>query len=222
MSKLSSGKRLNQFSDDIGSSGKSTGLEMKIRHAQRMNQNLQDQLSFLHTKDGALDQMIDMSQRVRELIIQGKNGILMDQDQSAIKEEIEQLKTGISEIYQEASFNDIRLFKDPRSDLKTSMDALMEVKDYFTDSFLDRSDSLFKDLLDERCQVGAETQGTEACIRLYDNQVLNERANMSLIQDADMAKEVMELTKARIKHEASTYLMAQVNKDRSTLITLLK
>lgn len=89
--------------------------ERSMPQSDRASRNAQDGVSFVQTADGALGEVRQMLQRIRELAVQYANGTVNGSDQTAIQtaiqSEVSQLISGIERIGSTAQFNDINLLK---------------------------------------------------------------------------------------------------------------
>ena len=114
LAKLSSGKRINKASDDAAGLAISQKMEAQIQGLRQASRNSLDGISLLQTAEGALNEVHAMLQRMRELAVQGANGIYEegeDGDLKAIANEIKELTEQIDKIGRETEFNGIPLLK---------------------------------------------------------------------------------------------------------------
>ena len=110
LEKLSSGKRINRASDDAAGLAISQKMEAQIRGLKQASRNALDGISLIQTAEGALNEVQAMLQRMRELAVQGANGIYDGKDLEAIANEIKELTEQIDKIANETNFNGIPLF----------------------------------------------------------------------------------------------------------------
>ena len=75
LEKLSSGKRINKAADDAAGLAISQKMDAQIRGLRQASRNGLDGISLIQTAEGALNEVHDMLQRMRELSVQGANGI---------------------------------------------------------------------------------------------------------------------------------------------------
>ena len=111
LEKLSSGKRINKASDDAAGLAISQKMEAQIKGLRQASRNSLDGISLLQTAEGALNEVHAMLQRMRELAVQGANGIYEEEDLKAIANEIKELTEQIDKIGRETEFNGIPLLK---------------------------------------------------------------------------------------------------------------
>ncbi|HHV12196.1 MAG TPA: flagellar protein [Clostridiales bacterium] len=109
--KLSSGYRINRSADDAAGLSISEKMRAQIRGLDQASSNLQDGLSLLQTADGAMQEVHDVLQRIRELSVQGANDTYTFEDRSNIQEEIDTLIEHIDNIAEDTEFNEIKLLK---------------------------------------------------------------------------------------------------------------
>ncbi len=108
--KLSSGYRINRSADDAAGLKISEKMRSQIRGLKRGKQNTQEGISWLQTADGAMDQIADIMQRIRELAVQASNDTYLEEDKFAINEEIKALKLEINRIALGTEFNKEPIF----------------------------------------------------------------------------------------------------------------
>jgi flagellin len=103
--RLSSGLRINRAADDAAGLSISEKLRTQVRGLAQAQKNAQDGISMIQTAEGAMTEIHDMLQRMRELSIQAANDTLGSQDRQAINTELQQLKTEIDAVRDRTKFN---------------------------------------------------------------------------------------------------------------------
>ena len=88
INKLSSGLRINTFMDDPSRMSISEKMRGFILGLQTSSQNAQDGISYLQTAEGATNEITSMLQRMRELAVEGSNGIYSANDRLEIQKEM--------------------------------------------------------------------------------------------------------------------------------------
>ena len=83
MERLSSGKRINSAADDAAGLAISTRMDSQIRGINVAIKNANDGISMVQTAEGALQEVTDMLQRMRELALQSVQGSNSDDDRAA-------------------------------------------------------------------------------------------------------------------------------------------
>ncbi|MED0678246.1 flagellin [Aneurinibacillus thermoaerophilus] len=115
LERLSSGYRINRASDDAAGLAISEKMRGQIRGLEQGQRNTMDGVSLIQTAEGALQEIHEMLQRMRELAVQAANGTYSDKDKKAIKDEINQLTAQIDQIAKTTEFNGIQLIGDSDS-----------------------------------------------------------------------------------------------------------
>ena len=109
MEKLSSGERINNASDDAAGLAISEKMRSQIRGLNQASRNVQDGVSFIQVASGYLQETSDILQRIRELAVQGSNGVFSDEDRMQIQVEVSQLVAEVDRIASSAQFNGMNL-----------------------------------------------------------------------------------------------------------------
>src|SRR5581483_4893286 len=103
--RLSSGLRINRAADDAAGLSISEKLRSQVRGLAQAQRNAQDGISMIQTAEGAMTEIHDMMQRMRELSIQAANDTLSGNDRGAINTELQQLKQEIDGVRDRTKFN---------------------------------------------------------------------------------------------------------------------
>ena len=106
---LSSGLQINKFMDNPSRMSISEKMRGFILGLQTSSQNAQDGISYLQTAEGATNEITSMLQRMRELAVEGSNGVYTANDRLEIQKEIDQLKEEIDRISDTTQFNTKKL-----------------------------------------------------------------------------------------------------------------
>lgn len=105
LEKLSSGYKINSSEDNPVGAAIAQKLKTQLKGLDRAIQNASDGISVVETAEGALSEVMDMVQRMRELAVQGANGTMSALDRQSIMDEIEQLQSEINRISTDTEFN---------------------------------------------------------------------------------------------------------------------
>ena len=111
MERLATGKRINSASDDAAGLAIETRMDSQIRGLSQASRNANDGISMLQTADGAVSEVNDMLQRMRELAVQANTGTLSTADVTNLDQEFAQLATEIDRIVNDTTFNDIKVLQ---------------------------------------------------------------------------------------------------------------
>ena len=74
LERLSSGLRINRAADDAAGLAIAEKMQTQVRGFQVAQRNSQDGISMIQTAEGALTEVGNMMQRIRELAVQSANG----------------------------------------------------------------------------------------------------------------------------------------------------
>ena len=105
MEKLSSGLKLNHASDNPSGMAISNKMKAQIRGLDQASQNASDGTSVIQIVDGALGEVTDMLQRMRELAVQAANGTNSQKEKEACQLEIASLRDEVDRISETTEFN---------------------------------------------------------------------------------------------------------------------
>lgn len=114
--RLASGKRINSAKDDPAGFQIANRLTSQINGYKQGNRNINDGISYVQTMEGALDETVDMLQRIRTLAIQSSNGTNSQADRKSINNEVSQLCEEITRIAKKTTFGGIPLLDGSRGD----------------------------------------------------------------------------------------------------------
>ena len=239
MERLASGYRINRGKDDAAGLAISERMRGQIRGMGQSERNIADGVSLVQTAEGHLDEVHTMLQRVRELAVQYKNGVLQSADRAAIQSEVNQLRAEVDRVAAQAAFNGVALFVNNgfvtiqvgandtdqlgietinlASTLATGYDALTSG----TNTDLLQIDQAIDTVSRHRSSLGA-TQSrllhAQSAAGVYRENLI---AAESRIRDADMAKEMLEYTKFSILSQAGQSMLAQANQQPQAVLALL-
>ncbi len=118
MQRLSTGSRINSAKDDAAGLAISTRMDSQVRGLNMAIKNANDGISLLQTAEGAMDEVTNILQRMRELSVQSVNGTNNDSDRVALNDEITQLKAEIDRIAGTTEFNNQKILNGTFTDKK--------------------------------------------------------------------------------------------------------
>ena len=242
LEKLSSGKRINKASDDVAGLAISQKMEAQIRGLKQASRNSLDGISLIQTAEGALNEIHEMLQRMRELAVQGANGIYTEGDDGelkAITDELEQLRDQIVKIGEETEFNknpvlqggeiSLQIGANSKQSIKIVLPNISKLKIETPDPYISdfskaitRYDNAINQVSEYRSQLGAYQNRLEHTIRNLDNTAENLTSAKSRIEDADMALEMSEFVKLNILQQAGTSMLSQANQLPQNVLQLLQ
>ncbi|RUR29714.1 FliC/FljB family flagellin [Vreelandella andesensis] len=112
MERLSSGLRINSAKDDAAGQAIANRMSAQITGLSQAQRNANDGISVAQTAEGALNQVNDNLQRVRELTVQAQNGTNSSDDLTSIQDEINQRLSEIDRISGETNFNGVKVLSE--------------------------------------------------------------------------------------------------------------
>ncbi len=110
MERLSTGKRINSAKDDAAGLAISSNMTAQIRGMNQAVRNSNDGISLAQTAEGALSEVTNMMQRIRELAVQSASGTYSDSDRVNLQAEVTQLTSQITDTLTNSKFNGVALF----------------------------------------------------------------------------------------------------------------
>ncbi|MCV0383908.1 MAG: flagellin FliC [Erythrobacter sp.] len=110
MERLSTGKRINSAKDDAAGLAIATSMTSQVRGMNQGIRNANDGISMAQTAEGALNEVTNMLQRMRELSVQSGNGTYSPEDKQTLYKEQNALADQIRSVITTSEFNGTKLF----------------------------------------------------------------------------------------------------------------
>jgi flagellin len=247
MERLSSGKRINSAKDDAAGLAIASTMTAQIRGMNQAVRNANDGIALAQTADGALNEVTNMLQRIRELAIQSKSGTYSSSDRNNLQAEVTQLQAQISDILTNTKFNGVTLFSQTSgtdvtitiqagSEAASTIDltvagldgtkiaatALDVSSTSLAATTIDNVDAALSSINGTRASLGAGQSRLESAVNNLTSNVTNLSDARSRIEDADYSSETTALAKAQILSQASTAMISQANQTQQNVLSLLK
>src|SRR5690606_31452096 len=249
--RLSSGLRINSAKDDAAGLAISQRMTTQVRGMEQAARNANDGISLAQTAEGALQEISNNLQRIRELAVQAANGTNSSEDKQALQKEVQQLKDEILRVVDNTKFNGTQLLNNTSgttisiqvgahpevedkadislSDIKTARSGLT-ASGFSVESMtagsgatqLDDLDDALQSVNEARADLGAIQNRFSSAIANLQVSSENMAASRSRIQDADYAKETAELTRNQILTQAGTAMLAQAKSVPQNVLSLLQ
>ena len=250
MQRLSTGKRINSAKDDAAGLAIGASMTSQIRGMAQGIRNANDGISMAQTAEGALDEVGNMLQRMRELTVQAANGSYSSTDLSNIKSEMDQLAKQVNGVMSNTQFNGVALF--PATAATKSIQAGAEGADAISMTFqaptissavtagppavsavdvtaaspnwttnIDAFDTAISNVSNKRAEFGAIQNRIESAVNNMTTNMTNLSDARSRIEDADFSTETTALAKAQILSQASTAMLSQANQSQQGVLKLL-
>ena len=109
LQRLSSGLRINSAKDDAAGLAISDRFTAQIKGLNQAARNANDGISLAQTAEGALGEVTNNLQRIRELAVQSSNATNSTSDRAALQAEVAQLLNEIDRVANQTSFNGVKL-----------------------------------------------------------------------------------------------------------------
>jgi len=246
MTRLSSGLRVNSAKDDAAGLSIASKMDSQVRGMSQASRNANDGISMIQTADGALSNISDALQRMRELAVQAANDTNGKDETDNIATEMTALNDEIVRIAKDTKFNGKPLLvsgAETKVNIQVGADEGQSIEVKFVDSdgyaklaasVLDVSDSTkagdaitkldtaLKNLNTERASLGTAQNRMGYAISNLATSVENQSAAKSRIMDTDYAAETSKLSRAQVLQQAGTAMLAQANSAPNNVMSLLR
>jgi len=252
LQRLSSGMRINSAKDDAAGLAISTGMSSQINGANQAVRNANDGISLAQTAEGAISQLTDNMQRLRQLAVQSSNGTLGTSDRADIQSEVDQLTSENARVIAGANFNGIKLFDTGAGVTgitfqvganssntidqitistvnlsgvawaSTTTKTIDLTSQTLAQQFLGSVDNYIQSLSTARANLGAVQNRFSAVVTNLQTYSTNMSASQSAIMDTDFASESANLTRNQIIQQAGTAMLSQANQLPQSALSLLK
>lgn len=248
MERLSTGKRINSAKDDAAGMAIATSMTASVRGMNQGIRNANDGISLAQTAEGALSEVTNMIQRVRELATQSASGTYQDAtDRVYMQSEVDELTAQIDQVITNTKFNGVALFDGTTASVTiqtgaTATDTVdLVMADLTTlaasggaagsydvstaaasNTLLGTLDTELDALSSARASLGAGQNRLESVVNNLTSNVTNLSEARSRIEDTDYSVETTAMAKAQILSQASTAMIAQANQSQQNVLSLLK
>jgi flagellin len=243
--RLSSGLRINSAKDDAAGLAISERMNAQIRGMNVAIRNANDGVSLAQTAEGAIGQVSNMLQRMRELAVQSANATNSSGDRSNLNSEYQQLASEITRTITNTKFNDTAILAtataqvfqvganngDTVSITPTDLSANTNITAVTggdltsaanANTALTKIDLALTDVNTARATYGAVNARFESIIATLQVSSENLAASRGRIVDADFAQETANLSRTQILQQAGSAMVAQANGLPQQVLLLLR
>lgn len=248
LERIASGKKINSAKDNPIKIERSENINIKLRSLQKASQNTQDGISALQIVDTAIGEIEDVLIRMKELSVQASSDNYSDEDRVSIKAEIEELKKFIDDTAESTEVNGNKLIGNKnvtdnsnpeikKSQIGAEVGETIDIPYYNlscdvlgidnVDVINNPSQSItmlekaISDVAGYRSKYGAIQNRMEESLDMIESNRATYEKNYSEIVDADVALEMLEVTRTSILMESSLALMAQSNNFPRDVVNML-
>lgn len=248
MERLSTGKRINGAKDDAAGLAIATSMTAQIRGMNQGIRNANDGISLAQTAEGALDEVSNMLQRVRELATQSASGTYQDAtDRAYMQKEVDELTAQIGQVITNSEFNGVKIFDGTTANVTiqaganaadtidlamadlTGLAASGGAAGSYDVSTATAANALLTSVGTEldsissaRAALGAGQNRLESAVNTLSSNAINLADARSQIEDTDYSAETTALAKSQILSQASTAMLAQANQSQQNVLSLLR
>ncbi len=233
MQRLSSGLRINSAADDVAGYAISERMQGQVNGLNQAAQNIQDGVSLAQTAQGAINDVMQMLQRVRELAVEYANGTTSATDQEAIGSEVSQLVSEIDRVGESTTFNGVKLLNggatitfqvgaNEGENIAVKTITLSSVVGSISVSNISGIDTAINKVAGSAGEFGAvqdRIQFTESNLEVYSQ---NLTSAVSALKDVNMAAEMTNYTKLNVLQQAGVSVLAQANAQPQAILKLLE
>ena len=245
--RLATGSRINRAEDDSAGYTIAKKLQAKVRGQAKALDNIGDAKSMLTVAEGSLNSVMDILQNMKEKAVQAANDTMGTDERSAIKNELDALSAEIGDILGDTTFNGTSLFS-ATSSTSLTFQVNAENGDTFTATLstigvgasgmsvgtsdlavgsaasagatLSRVDTAINTVASRLATIGDSQKRLTFKQENLTTSMNNYEAARSRIEDADFAKEQMEIIKLQILQQTGTASLAQANSAPQSILSL--
>ena len=244
LQRLSSGLRINSAKDDAAGLAISDRMTSQIRGLNQAVRNANDGISIAQVAEGALGEVTNALQRIRELAVQSASDTNSASDRTSLQKEVTALLSEVDRISSDTKFNGIKLLDgnftgkviQVGADAGQTISISITASDTTTlgvngtdvstqagaDAALTAVDTAIGTIDDLRADLGAAQNRFASVVASNQATAENVTAARSRVMDADFAAETANLSRAQILQQAGTAMLAQANQQPQNVLQLLK
>ncbi|MCR5655385.1 MAG: flagellin [Lachnospiraceae bacterium] len=228
---IASGSKLNRAADGAAELAIANKMQVEDTGMQVGSNNLKAGMAAVNIQDGALGQVTDSLQRMRELAVQASNGLLSDSDRSSIQGEIDQLKQGLTDVVTKTNYNGLNLTDGTLGETTLVGDAdgstmalhganatleALGIADFDVTSGnfdLSQIDKALDTVSAQRSQSGAAYNAYERAVNYNANASYNLTSAKSKMEDTDIGETISKLKKQQTLNTYSMYMQRRRQED---------
>ena len=245
MQQLSTGSRINSAKDDAAGLAIGQTMTAQIRGLNQAVRNLNDGINMMQTAEGAMTEVSNMLQRMRELAVQSSNGTYSDTQRGYLQTEFAALSTQIGKVGAETLWNGTQVLyatgttyvfqagaQSGQTITATLSTAMTQTGLALTALTISAASTAITSIatLDtalglvntQRASFGAVINQMAFGADNLTNISSNTTASRSTIMDTNYAEATTQLAKSQIIQQAATAMLAQANQQPQGMMALLK
>ncbi len=160
ITRLTAGTRINKASDDAAGQAIAARMDASLRGNTQAMRAISDGSSMLQVADGALANVSDSLQRLRELAVASGNGSYSDKDRNTLQSEANEILNHINQVAAQTQFNGETIFSQERLSIGGQDEKKRAVIDGLKTGWLSSSEKMLKDLF------GLQADGVKLTVNL--------------------------------------------------------
>ncbi|RQM68203.1 lateral flagellin LafA [Aeromonas enteropelogenes] len=250
MQRLGTGLRINSAADDAAGLQIATRLQAQSNGQKVGMRNAQDAISMMQTAEGAMDEMTNITQRMKDLATQAANGTNSTKDIEAMNAEFGELSAELQNISKNTTFGGTKLLDaggkfdgavsfqiGASKDEVLKMDANAQVKAVnaaissaaaadltagTASAQITAMDTMLEKIGEARSAFGANINRLDHTINNLSNMKENTDMANGRIMDADFAQETTSMTKNQMLMQAGMSVLSNSNQMTGMVTSLLR
>lgn len=242
MEQLSTGLRINSAKDDAAGLAVTQNMTSQINGLNMAVRNANDGIGLAQTAEGAMVEISEMMQRMRELAVQAANGTLSDSQREYLNSEFTELNAQITTTVSNTRWNGMNVLTSGANGsnftITTGPDAGQTIvvsskqitlaptadisRGTSAASAIAQMDTALGLVNTARASLGAIINRLNSAADNMTNISQSLSESRSRILDTDYAKATAELARTQIIQQASTAVLAQANTQPQTVLKLLQ
>lgn len=239
INRLSTGLRINRASDDAAGLQISNNLRADVKILNQAQRNANDALGRLAVIDLVSEEATNLLTRSVELAEQGASGTTTSAGRSALDSEFSEIKEALDRLNADTKFDGIEVFgKDFSARVGEGALEVVAVASVNIDSAslavtqdlttsanasaaLIEITAAIEQVSSDRGTIGAKSARLQTVVNSLGINSENIQAAESQIRDADIASEVVNLTKFQILSQSGVSALSQANQSAQSILSLL-
>jgi flagellin len=250
MESLATGSRINGAGDDAAGLSMRESMTAQIRGLNAAVRNANDGISLLQTADGALNEVSEMMQRMRELGTLAQNDTYSTAQRVALNDEFAALQSEVERVAEKTQWNSMNLLDGTGGNWGGGSQFSFQVGANAADTItvaipgmgiaslgisavsigtvadaqdaVNALDDAISVLNTRRSIIGAGINRLTHAIDNLTNVAQNASESRSRVTDTDYATATSELARTQIIQQAATAILAQANQQPQMVLSLLK
>lgn len=245
LQRLSSGFRINGASDDAAGLGVSERLRSQVRGMSVASKNAEDGYNIVQAAEGAMGEVADILQRMREIAVQSATDGITTTEQGYLDKEFQGLVGEVDRLSKATKYNGqelidgsftskkIQVGADSGSEFRITVDVAEVSKDSLSitgqkvdtltnsDTAIGKLDTAINFLNNARAELGALMSNLQTASSHVNVMKENLAASESRIRDTDVASETSQFARSQVLMQAGVSMLAQANAQPQMALRLL-